>query len=367
MTLHNIELDTALASLEDLSNTNPKLKAIAKFVIADDQPNGNNWLLPYTEFQNIIDTAIGMPVKMRFDGFGIKDHPGSVPIGAITKIEEDEVDGVHRLIAEASLWVDEFPEEIQFLKNKLKEKKPPGISYEIIYNKETSKIIEGIQNFKDTRTAAVTFVRVPSYGKRTPLLALASQKNLTDLEVIDGAVQMINGWTKDFNGKKGGQDMDHEEELKKTTEALTTARAEATSLTEKIAELEKQLVDKDGEILKRDEEIGKMQRTALVDTRTRKFIEAGFSLDADTEKADKKKQFFAAFSTDEGYEEYLADLVTTKTAAASAAPANEAAAAYASAKASLRNNVELPKVGAEDSTFDSMLAQAKYLARPNSV
>src|SRR5688572_33144214 len=107
-----------------------------------------------------------MPVKMRFIGSGIGSHAGAVPLGYIRDMKHVEENGVNKLVAEAALWGDEYPEEIQYLKDKYAEGKAPGISYEVAYNGATSIVEKGVKWFKECVALAATFVRNPSYGSR---------------------------------------------------------------------------------------------------------------------------------------------------------------------------------------------------------
>ena len=110
------------------------------------------------DFDEVIKTSINMPIKMFYTGSGTGNHLGSYVIGHITGMEKAQAeDGTNQLIADAVLYAEEFPEEVKYLKEAYAEKRPPGISYEIIYG--DSIIKNGVQWLKKMFTTAATLVR----------------------------------------------------------------------------------------------------------------------------------------------------------------------------------------------------------------
>ena len=360
--MEHIKYQQAIA---ELVQVNP-YQTIATFIFADDKPNMNKQGLPFSEFERVAKTAIGMPVKMRFTGDGfiqaekdIENHDGSIPIGVIQSMEIKTIsDDYHQLIAQAALWNDEYPEEITWLKKKFAEGKAPGLSYEINFN-DFERDDENIQWIKDTYTGAATFVKTPAYGTRTALIALASIQDKTVLE--EGILAIAEKLTAKHE-PKGGNRVD-EKELEALKGERDTFKAEAASKQSEIENLNKSITDLGSEIETLKTENSNLKQAALVDSRLREYSAAGFQLEAEAEKADAKKSLFASFSDDQ-WTSYLADLTAIKAQAAAAAPQPDNKGV---AMASLRTTI-VPRPDNVDTSIDvSSLAQdLRGLARPNS-
>lgn len=352
--------ERALASLNQI---NPH-QTIATFIFADDKPNANRQGLPFSEFPNIVASSVGMPIKMRFTGFGTGDHDGSIPIGVITSMETVTVsDDYHQLVAKAALWNDEFPEEVEWLKKAFAEGKAPGISYEINYASATEA--DGVSWLKDSFTGAATFVKHPAHGTRTALLALASIQDKTEVE--KGIIALAEELTKPKKIIKGGNQMD-EKELEALKQEHATFKAEAASKQSEIETLMAQLAEKDSTNSTLTAELDSLKRNTLIETRVRKYTDLGLKLDDDAEKADKKKALIASF-TDEQFDDYVTELSTIQTSAAAAiAAATPAPAAGLTAMASLANKgvpkLELP---AEETNYQTLRQGMRNLARPNTL
>lgn len=342
--MNTLLIEKALASIEQV---NPH-QVIATFIFADDKPNSNHQGLPFSEFEQVAKSAIGMPIKMLFTGNDIGNHEGSIPIGVIQDMEIKTIsDDYHQLIAKAALWVGEYPDEVAWLKQAFAEGRAPGISYEINYKE--AEIIDNVEWLKETFTGAATFVRTPAYGTRTALIALASTKNTEEL--TRGIIALAEQLSK----PKGGNQMD-EEALKAELETL---KAEAATKQSEIEALTTQLSEKDAEILSLKETNEGLVKSALIDNRLRDYTSAGFTLEAEAEKVDKRKNLFASFN-DEQWAEYLADLVAAKAAAAPAA----GGAAHAS-----KRNGDIPKPDTLDGLTDiqTLRQGLRTLARPNQI
>lgn len=176
-----------------------------KFVLTDDEPNGNKQRVPQSEFDNLIKTGVYMPVKMAFSG--IKDgHEDSFALGVITNLRK--VGNTVKAIA--ACWSRERQEDIDMLRKRIDEKKPINTSWEILYgDSETDE--SGITSLKDIALRAVTIVGMPAYGGRTPILAIASMgtKAFTD-SLPDDSFLYIDGDTKLFpcKNKEGVLDIE---------------------------------------------------------------------------------------------------------------------------------------------------------------
>lgn len=349
--MNKIEYVIALAEL----NKHP-FTTTARFPLLDNKPNGNNWLITEEEFDNIANTAVGMPVKMSFDGAELQGHPGAVPIGVIRNVFKEELpDGTKRLVAEATLWNDEYPEGIQWLWDKFEsaqagQGEAPGISYEMGYTESTMDGL--IKRFKNTVAMAATFVKAPSYGTRTRLLALASleeeDRNTQLMELAETIVA-----AKPTN--KGGNRMDEKEleELKRAhASQLEALQAQITTVTS-----ERDAVVQEKETLV--QQVAELQKEALVGTRLHQYAEAGLVV-ADDEK-EVKKELFASF-TEAQWTSYLADITKVKKAAPkSDQPTNVLLA-------SLQKN-DVPKLDVEitETSLGELKNAMRGLARPHAV
>lgn len=303
----------------------------ARFVFADDKPNGNKEGIKYEEFTNLKQSALDMPIKLRFVGNTTGGHTGSVPIGHIRSIAENTLDdGTHQLIAEAVLYTEAFPKEVAFLKEAYASGQAPGLSWELKY--ENSILENGINWLKGVVATAATFVRNPAYGARTALLALAS----TDINDIDLSAELsalaseISTDTLD----KGGNRMD-EKEKKELLDKILALETQLAGSLKATAKAEGEVLSAKAEITAKEEVIATYAKKDLIETRTKKFAEAGLTVQVD----DAKKEFLAALS-EEVFTQYLADLA----AAAKTAPK--------SASASQRGGAELPKLNGAPETTD---------------
>lgn len=304
----------------------------ARFVFADDKPNGNNQGIEYEDFPLLVKSAIDMPIKLRFIASTAGGHKGSVPIGHIKEIEEVlESDGTHKLIANAVLYSDEYPEEIKFLKEAYASGNAPGLSWELFYKDEVKK--DGISWLKGVIAKAATFVKNPAYGARTALLALASSNDITDDELSRELTALASEISPNNSSKGGSNTMEEKEkqELLAKIAALETQLAEVTGAK---AKAETDLLSAQSEVTAKTEVIQQYERSTLISDRTKKVAEAGLSIEKDEAKLKAKQEFWIGLSED-AFTQYLEDLV----AASKAAPK--------SAVASLSRNTppDLPKLG----------------------
>lgn len=316
--MKEVTLDTVLDTMWEEASSDFKhpFLTMIRFIFADDKPNANNQGIRYEDFEDIKRTAIDMPIKMKYMGqYGLGGHTGAVSIGHIRSVSEETLeDNSHRLIAEGVLYASEFPDEVEFIREMHAEGKPPGISWEVSYKDEEK---DGpISWLKGIVTRAATFVRNPAYGARTALLALASNKEMTDEELVkelSAIAQELGPKTED----KGGSNK-VEEELNKIKSELEDRVKEIETLNAAKAELE-------AKVTAQEEVINTFKKSTLISERTAKVQAAGLKLESDTEKLAQKQEFWAAMS-EEAFAEYIDDLtsvmasVAPKTAAASVSP-----------------------------------------------
>jgi len=327
--MSKLVFEAQILSFAQSSVLNPYLKSCT-FVLADDRPNENSQGIPYSEFDNLAASAVGMPIKMRFVGKragGVANHEGSIPIGHIVSVAgETEGEGdsaVHRLVAEGALYANEYPDAVEYLEEAYAENKAPGISWELSY--KDSIVERGVQWLKGVIARAATFVRNPAYGSRTALLAIAQ-----DLSVTDDQIEQIMGildqppptdGTTDIGDIQGGTDKVTLEEalakIKQLETELEARLADASALNEstsRVAELEKTVADLTATITG-------YQKATLVADRTSKVVEAGLDLEADAEVLAKRQELWASMS-----DEVFAEYITGISAMAKKVPAKPAAA-----------------------------------------
>jgi hypothetical protein len=312
--LETKEFTTAIAELADVEGEyeHPLLTRI-KFILTTNEPYNLSTSkrnmkqgIKEEDFDDVIRTGVGMPIKMRYLRNSVGTHAGSIPIGHISKIEKTELEnGVKALAAEGVLYTSEYPEEVDYLKVAYAAKQAPGISYEIRHDADKSIIENGVEWIKDLITQAATIVRSPAYGNRTAILALASNKELSTEELNDELRTLIT--PKDAD--KGGKLMDEKDE--KEIARLTALAAEKeNALTEVNAEVEKlrgELKTALDDLAAANTKNGELEHSIKLETRARSYAEAGLTFDEDAEKAKTKKELLAKMD-EEVFAAYLADL-----------------------------------------------------------
>jgi regulator of replication initiation timing len=312
--VRNSTFNIVLSSIEVQPQENNPFLVRAKFIFADTKPNENGMGIDFEDFPAVAASAINMPVKMRYLGEGIGNHAGSIPIGHITdmSIEGGPEDG--KLVGSAALYSDEYPDEVAFLINAFAENNAPGISWELAYTE--SVVINGIHWLKGIITKAATFVKNPAYGKRTALLALASNHDLTDEELDEEILKLT---IKEASSTETGGNKVNEEELQKQIDQLKEALSTKESELETLKTQHNSVVEENGTL---KEQLSAITKSAKIEERTRKWMEAGLSFSEDAEKATEKKEFIASLE-DSVFDAYLSDLVAVK---ATVKPAAEASA-----------------------------------------
>lgn len=327
------ELQTAIAEIADIpANEGHPLLTKIKFIFAtadegfdlSTKQQGLKQGIKAEEFDEIIRTSLNTPIKMRYLGFrgGVGNHIGSIPIGHITGMEKIEIEGKLALAAEGVLYASEYPEEIDYLKTAFAAKEAPGISYEIRYDNNLSVVEEGVQWIKGLITQAATIVRSPAYGNRTAILALASNRELTDDELNTELRTLLP------EEQEGGSDMDKDKEIERLT-ALASEKEAAlvelkTAKDTEVEALKKSLEETNEKLAEASTENENLKRTILLETRAQAFTSAGLSFDQDEEKAKAKKELLAKMDEDV-FTAYLDDLKSASTKKTAAALASASA------------------------------------------
>lgn len=345
---HQFTIQGSITELLPDSWKHPSLSHI-KVVFCDDQPNSNNQGVEYEDFEQVKKSAIGTPVKMRFLGTTAGGHHGSIPIGHIRDMYEEEVENVHRLIADVVLYAEEYPDEVEYLAHKWTEAQAgmgeaPGVSFEMSY--KDSVIKNGVQWIKNIITRAATFVRNPAYGNRTAILAWASDKSISD-EEFNATIQAFISETSPKNTTEGGNNR-MEEELKtlkaefealkkETAETLATKDEEIKTLTTQVSTLTTESSEK-------DTVIAEYKGKELVGERTAVLAEAGITIEVKPERISKMDE--------DEFTQYVEDLKAVM-AAGKPKGGNAAAGKLALASASSR----LPRFGTGASSDDTVTVE----------
>ena len=218
----------------------------AKFILTDDEPNGNKIRIPKEEFSNIINSGIHMPIKMTLGK--IEGHEASMPIGVITHLKEV----ANRIEGLAALWNSERPEDIGLLKEKKDNDETLNISWEIGYTMTTdSEKYEGVMDLYHTVLKAATLVETPAYEGRTTILALAEMEK-KDMEEKELKIKELEKSLTELQEEKEGlleklnSSLASVEELSTEVDGLKEFKSEVESereLAEKMASIRLQFTE----------------------------------------------------------------------------------------------------------------------------
>jgi len=222
----------------------------AKFILTDDEPNGNKIRIPKEEFSNIINSGIHMPIKMTLGS--IEGHEASMPIGVITHLKEvgNRIEGL------AALWNSERPEDIGLLKEKKDNNETLNISWEIGYKTTAdSEKYDGVMDLYHTVLKAATLVETPAYEGRTTILALAEMEKI-NMEEKEVKIEELQKSLSEL-----------QEEKEELLEKLDISAVSVKDLTSELAELKE---------FKLEVEAEKEQREKMASIRVQ-FEEAGIT------------------------------------------------------------------------------------------
>jgi hypothetical protein len=298
---------------------------------------------------------------MKFYGESVGGHVGSTPVGFIKNMfKQAQDDGTVQLMADATLFAEEYPEQIDWLQERFKEGTAPGLSWELKYN--DSIIKDGIEWIKGIVTKAATFVKFPAYGTRTAIVALASDRSLSDDEFVE-AFKGIFDTSSPKNDDQGGNNR-MDEELQKLQDQIA-------ELEEKLEVATKALGDKETAIseitTERDDlksTISEYEQRELIASRTAALVEAGVTLPNDPEKLASKQAHWASMS-DEAFNSTVEDLKDSIEASKKAEP-------VVSLAERLRRPTAVPRFtavaeeGEERPSYDSLRGHLRSLARTSA-
>jgi hypothetical protein len=266
--------DDAFAS----TTLNPTLRWL-KFILTDDQPNGNKQRIPQEEFDNLIKSGINMPIKMA-EGDIADGHDGAKAIGVITHLKKvaNKIEGL------AALWSRERPEDVDKIIEEFESDTPPQISWEVPYDEE---IIgeDGVATLKGIILRAATLVRLPAFEGRTPVLAVAA-KEIKPIEAeaeIKEEITMTDDKLKEL-----------EVQLSEANETIAELRNQLKEKEEGFASIENELTDLREFKAQADKDVEEAEK---LDSVRAKFAEAEIKKD-DEYFADNKERFLGMEDTD---------------------------------------------------------------------
>lgn len=151
------------------SDSHP-LQTILEIVLTDFEPNKNKQQIPDSEAENLIRTALNMPIKIAYANGKHKGHAESIPIGTISEVWQDE----NQILARSILWKEEYPEIDKYLKTATAEHEFLGTSWEILY--QNSETLDNIEILHGCVFSSTVIVDNPAYGFRTPIRSIAEEK-----------------------------------------------------------------------------------------------------------------------------------------------------------------------------------------------
>lgn len=227
--------------LELLEGTEDYEKAIAalgvnpsylwgRFILTDDQPNGNKQRVPYSEFKNLITTGVYAPIKMASGKPG--DHQESYPIGVITQLREKKVGEVNQIVGLAAFWGEERGEELDHLRKQHASGNALDLSWEIRH-KDVREAEDGVTDLIGTYLTSTVLVEVPAYGGRTFIEDLFTLSTLKPEDNPDMDEKVLEELRKNYEEKYSAL----QAELEEVKKELESAKAEVTTSTTELEEL----------------------------------------------------------------------------------------------------------------------------------
>lgn len=221
-----------VGKLAKAESRNP-FQTILDFILTDFLPNKNNQAIAESEADNLIESAIGMPIKIHFDAAQANGHDKAIPIGPIQRAWRGVDQGRDVIYAQAIVWNNEHPEIDTFLRTAYAEGTDVGTSWEIKYNH--AEQLDGISWLHGVIMAATTIVRNPAYGvARTRLLSVA-ETIMEDNTTPSDEVLTLQSQLSDL--VMALSDMWYEmREQERTDEVLVTAETALTRVSELVAE-----------------------------------------------------------------------------------------------------------------------------------
>lgn len=321
--------DTALMRgyIRAIADSNHPLQTKLSLILTDFEPNGNKQGVPISEKDNIINSALHMPIKINFDGYSVAGHIGAVPIGPITNAYISSDNGRDVIAGEAVIWNDVYGDVAEHLKTAFAE--GIGTSWEIYY--ETSEIDDNdVQWLHGCIFGGTCVVHTPAYGPtRTRVLAIAEELNTKQRLIMDNHITASD--TSDvvalqddlssamtvlsniYDGLWQMLDETYQIEQQLATTDMPSMSEQFSKLITGIAQRFKDLKEKAGLAEAEAEKLkGQIQQiehekeeAELLSTRRSKLVEAGLSITDDQIKA--RRTFYLDMSNAD-FDQYIVDL-----------------------------------------------------------
>lgn len=235
--LEDGEKKVALAA----KNLNPFLTYI-KFVLTDDQTNGNFERIPQSEFANLIATGIYMPIKMA-KGRIEPGHNEAEPVGVIVGLKHVE----NRVVGTAVLWDEERESDIALIKQRYAEGEEINLSWELRHADSEYHEDTGVTDLLGCILLASTIVDRPAYMGRTPVTEVeASERENTEddsemetkLEELQARIAELEAQLADRDAKIAElQESQLSDETKAELDELRQFKAEKVAEQERIEKM----------------------------------------------------------------------------------------------------------------------------------
>lgn len=284
-----------------------------RFIFTDFKPNRNKVVVPLAEAENIMASAIFMPIKINFND-GPEGHPNSLPIGLITELEKTE----DQLVASAFMWKEEFPHIAKWI-DENRDNNSVQFSWELWTDPEASEELDtdGNRILRGIEVKSTVIVDNPAYAGRTRLLAVASEDS-----AIHRLVDKVNTLSQEIEKLKEEameqdsteetpiveETVDVSEEISPDTSDTPSTESESAAL---LQELEALRAFKQG-IEERE------QRATRLAERASALASAGVTVSA--AKFTEREGFYLSLS-DEHFAMYVEDLCSVLQTASTAKPA----------------------------------------------
>jgi len=133
-------------------------------------------------------------------------HENSTPIGVITHLKKEFIDGVNRIVGLAAFWLRERPSDVSYIKERIDSNEDVNISWEL-GAREKVMAEDGIFDWRGLAVQAATIVNRPAYQGRTKILAMAAKKksDKTEDKWSSEYVEKLPDSSFLYVGKRDGQ------------------------------------------------------------------------------------------------------------------------------------------------------------------
>lgn len=227
-----------IGKLRAIADETHPLQTILEIVLTDFEPNKNKQQIPDSEADNLIASALHMPIKINYANGKHKGHAESIPIGTI----KDAWREGDQILARSILWKEEFPEIDKYLKTATAEHEYLGTSWEILY--KNSETLDNIEILHGCVFSSTVIVDNPAYGFRTPIRSIAEEKeSMEEQEKLEKLVEIESAFYQlldmVYNAyEKVCAEMERKERVARESGALVMAQDAIAQLTSILSSLE---------------------------------------------------------------------------------------------------------------------------------